>query len=339
MKTLIRYILKESAGYFFVSLFVFTGMLLTGKLLKLTSLIVNKGVEVRQIATLFMAIIPTFLEFAIPMSVLLGVMLAFARLSGDSEIVIMRASGISLYQLLRAVALVGVLATLLSLYVSLLLRPWSNRELSRIIFEIARTKSTAGLEPGLFNKLGQLVLYAEEIDAISGELKNVMIDDKRNENRRQIIAAQSGLIESDEKARTITLHLKNGGIHEAHRNNYSVTDFSAKHLILNSDEIYNPGAQPQDKRRGEMNLPEIEKQLLNYHEALTQQRIKERIEKSWPPISLEELAIADFTLPLLPSRPASVFSIRATSSPATGADHRSESVRLQREINRLHIER
>ena len=98
-RILSRYIFFESLHYFGISLFAFTALLLTLRMLKFASLIINKGVEFSQIASVFIAIIPTFLEIAIPLSVLLGVMLAFARLSGDSEIVVMRASGISLYQI------------------------------------------------------------------------------------------------------------------------------------------------------------------------------------------------------------------------------------------------
>lgn len=69
MKILTRYILKETLTYFGVSLLVFTGLLLTGKVLRLTNLIVNRGVSFSEIGTVIVAIIPTFLEIAIPMAI------------------------------------------------------------------------------------------------------------------------------------------------------------------------------------------------------------------------------------------------------------------------------
>ena len=110
--------MKEILLFSFISVFAFTGLLLTLRMLKFASLIVNKGVEVSQIATVFVSIIPTFLEIAIPLAALLGVMLAFARLSGDSEIIVMRASGISFTQFLGPVLLFGIVAALLCLYVT-----------------------------------------------------------------------------------------------------------------------------------------------------------------------------------------------------------------------------
>ena len=83
MKIISNYIFKEIFIYFSICLVTFTSLILTTRILKFTNLIVNKGVDILQVAKVFLAIIPTFLEIALPLSVLLGVMLAFARLSGD----------------------------------------------------------------------------------------------------------------------------------------------------------------------------------------------------------------------------------------------------------------
>ena len=95
MRILDRYILRETLAYFGISLFAFTGMLLVLRMLRLADLVINRGVELDQVVMVFIAIIPTFLEIAVPLATLLGVMLAFARLSGDSEIVVNRGSGVS----------------------------------------------------------------------------------------------------------------------------------------------------------------------------------------------------------------------------------------------------
>ena len=130
MKILSRYVLKEIASFFAISLLTFTGLLLTIRMLRLTSLIVNRGVEFGQIGTVFFAIIPTFLEIALPMSTLLGVMLAFARLCGDSEVIVMRASGISLLRFIAPLSLFALVVGGSGLFVSCVLRPWGFATLS-----------------------------------------------------------------------------------------------------------------------------------------------------------------------------------------------------------------
>jgi len=269
VKILDRYIIRESLLYFALSLFVFTGILITARMLKFTSLIVNKGVDISQIAMVFLAITPTFLEIAIPMAALLGVMMAFARMSGDSEIVVIRSSGVSLTQLIKPVLVFGAAVSLLSFYVSLDLRPWGYRTLASTLFEIARTKSTAGLNEGVFNKLGHLTLYAEKIEHISGDLEKVLIDDKRDDTRRQVILAQAGKITSNKTRQTITIFLSNGVIHEVTKGGkYVVTEFNTNSLVMSPDEIYNPDAKKRDRRAREKTFTELNQQLEEYFSLL-----------------------------------------------------------------------
>jgi len=238
LKILHRYILREVLINFCIALFVFTSILFVVRMLRLTSMIINRGVDFSQVAMVFVSIIPTFLEVAIPLSALLGVMLAFARLSGDSEIIVIRASGTSLLQLLRPVVVFAGFAMLLGLVVSTNLKPWGYQQLSTSLFEIARSRSTAGLTEGIFNELGSLTLYAEKIEHRSGQLERVMIDDRRDPAERKVIFAKTGSIRSDPGEQTITFLLHDGEIHERVGDKYVLTHFNTNGIVIDPDELY-----------------------------------------------------------------------------------------------------
>jgi lipopolysaccharide export system permease protein len=210
------------------------------------------------------------LEIALPMACLLGIMTAFGRLSGDSEIVVMRASGISLAQLIKPVLLIGLFAYAASSYISYSLRPWGYRILSRTLFEIARSKSTAGLDAGVFNRLGAITLYAEAIDDATGALSNVLIDDKRNEERRQIIIAKEGEIISDSARQTISINLADGVIHEIVDRSYALTNFRINNISLDPDQLYDPEAKLEDKRFREMTRSELAEERMRLEQLLIQ---------------------------------------------------------------------
>ncbi len=223
--------------FFSISLLTFTGLLLTLRMLKLTSLIVNRGVELRQIATVFIAIIPTFLEIALPMATLLGVMLAFSRMCGDSEIVVVKASGVGLTSFLKPIGAFAIGVGLIGLIVSTVLRPWGFETLSTALFDIARSKSTSGLTAGVFNKLGDMTLYAETIDYANGDLFHVIIDDKRDANQRKVVVARRGKIVADSAAQTISLLLGDGVAHESTKGKYTRTAFTSNSLSVNPAEF------------------------------------------------------------------------------------------------------
>lgn len=265
-KIIDRYIFKEAAQFFGVTLLTFISVLLTLRMLKFAALIINKGVETSQILNLFLAIIPPFLEIAIPLSALLGVMLAFSRLSGDSEIIIMRASGIGILRLALPVAIFGLIALSTNLVVSIYLRPWGFARLSEVLFDIARSRTTSGLSPGVFNKLQDLTLYAEDINPSTGTLKNILIDDRRSEDTRKVFIARRGLISSDAQSETITFALSQGTIHEAMGEKYGVTSFDANILVFAPNELLDKNAEKKGKRTEEMGLAELGRESKKYRE-------------------------------------------------------------------------
>ena len=257
-RRLTGYLFREWFYFFILCLGAFTGVLFTLRVLNFSALIINKGVDTAQIALVFLSIVPTFLEFAIPLSALLGVMLAGARLSGDSELVVLRASGISIYQLLFPLSIFSSFVFILSLAVSFTLKPWGHQTLSDALFDIARTKSTAGLEAGTFNRIGALTLYAEKIDNKKGDLTAVMIDDRRGVDERKVIFAEKGQILSRPATRTIIFSLQNGSIHEMVGGNYVATQFVTNSLVLGSDELYNPDAKLRGSTPRELTISELQ---------------------------------------------------------------------------------
>lgn len=240
------------------------GILLTLRMLRFASLIINRGVELGQIAMVFLSIIPTFLEVALPLATLLGIMLAFGRLSGDSEIIVMRSSGVSILQTIRPVLVFGLFSAIATLLVCLYLSPYGFQKLSTTLFEIARSRSLAGLDAGVFNKLGGLTLYSEEIDYRTGHLKHVMVDDRRVRDNRRIITADQGFIRSDEQARSITIYLKDGYIHEQLKGRYVLTQYKTNNLSYDSDDLFDRDKAKQGKSPREYFLGEFENVIADY---------------------------------------------------------------------------
>jgi lipopolysaccharide export system permease protein len=209
-----RYVFREIAVPFLFGLSIFTLVLLLARLLKLIELLVNRGVPFGSIARLFAYIMPSFLEVTVPMAMLLAILVAFGRLSADSEMVALRSSGLSLYQLVTPVAVFVLLATITAGALAFYARPWSNRALKGALFDIARTRASAGMKPQVFNdEFPGLVIYIEGVDAISDRLHHVLISDERNPGEHNTIFAREGMMVSDPEAQTVTLRLHDGFIH------------------------------------------------------------------------------------------------------------------------------
>ena len=230
-----RYIFRELLIPFLFGLSVFTFVLLIARLLRLIELVVNRGVPATNILRIFAYIIPAFLEVTVPMAMLLAIIVAFGRLSADSELVAFRSSGLSLYQLIAPVVIFVTLAGVITAGLTLWGRPWGNRSLRSALFEIAKTRASAGIRQQVFNdEFPGLVIYAEEIDATTDILRHVLISDDRDERQRNHIFAREGTMISDAATETVMLRLRDGFIQttDARRGTEYQTEFQSYDVNL-----------------------------------------------------------------------------------------------------------
>src|SRR5262249_17808299 len=145
---------------------------------------------------------------------LLGVLVAFGRLSSDSEITALKTSGVSLYQLLRPVALFALLIYIVALGLSVYARPWGNSLLRNALYEIAKTRATAGLKEKVFNDdFSGLVIYVDHIEPPGDRLHGILISDSRDPSQRNTIFANVGILVPNEPLHLLTLRLLGGSMH------------------------------------------------------------------------------------------------------------------------------
>jgi lipopolysaccharide export system permease protein len=275
-----RYIFREILVPFLFGLSVFTFILFTARLLKLTEMVVNRGVPATSILRLFTYLMPAFLEVTVPMAMLLAILVAFGRLSADSEMIALRSSGLSLYQLVAPVAIFVALATVATAALSVYARPWGNRSLRSALFDIARERASAGIKPAVFNAdFPGLVIYTERVDSTTDQLHHVLVSDERDLTQHNTIFAREGTMVSNPKTRTVTLRLRDGSIHttDTQAGVEYQTDFQSYDVNLDlrqalaaAKEHYDPKEMTLGQLRRAIrakqaqSLP-IEQELIEYH--------------------------------------------------------------------------
>jgi lipopolysaccharide export system permease protein len=254
-----RYILREILVPFGLGLAVFTLILLIARILKLVEMVVNRGVPLLEVLKLFSYILPAFLEVTVPMALLLAVIVAFGRLSSDSEIIALKTSGVSLYQLTRPVALFAVVVYLVALATSLYARPWGNSLLRDGLYEIAKTRASAGIKEKVFtDDFSGLVIYVDRIEPPGNTLRGILISDTRDSTQRNTVFAEVGLLVPNEALHMLVLRLLGGSIHAFYPKDrsYHRTEFSIYDISLDLNTAF-AKMQPREKDPSEMTLPEL----------------------------------------------------------------------------------
>ena len=235
-KILDRYLVREIAVPFVISLLVLTFVLMIPPILQRAQDLIAKGVEVSIVAHALLLLAPQALCNTIPMSVLFGILVGFGRLSGDREFVTMQACGVSLMRLLRPVALIALLGTAGTAYAIIVALPVSNQAFRTIVADVMEERIESTLSPRVFfDDFPHRVIYVRDLPA-GGGWRDVFLGDQSEAGYNTVYFAREGRIRLDREKNLVQLELVDGISHRTsivNEESYEPTEF--ERLIINFD--------------------------------------------------------------------------------------------------------
>jgi lipopolysaccharide export system permease protein len=205
-------------------------------------------------------LIPSFLVFTIPISLLIAVLIGLGRLSGDNEWTVMRMSGLSLYQLSVPVAWFALAAFTFTLVTTLFLVPFGNLSSKQLLFDMARQKASIGIREKVFiDDFQGILLYAERVPEHGDFLEGVLISDSRIGKEASTIVARRAYLISNPDTMVMTLRLEDGSTHtvDAALNHYRKMDFRFYDVRLDLASTLATDRKAGNKSSTEMSLREM----------------------------------------------------------------------------------
>lgn len=287
-----------------LGLLTFTFILLIARILKLVELIVTRGIPLTQVGRLLVLILPTFLELTLPMAFLLAILLGLGRLSGDQELLALKSSGVSPVQILLPLIFVAASVAIITFLLTTWVRPAAQVALKDELYNIAKTRVATALREKVFNDdFPNILIYVEEIIPPGNVGQGILIIDKRETARDNIIVGKVGLINTEEQTHTLSLRLFDGSIYERDRtrSDFSQTNFNIYDFKLDLDEFIGP-AKMKDAGPKEMSLNRLlktieEKQAAGINARPELMEFHQRIAFSFAPIVFCLLGVSLSLLP------------------------------------------
>lgn len=185
-----RSILKDLFPPFGINLLFFMFIFLITRILEIINLIVNYRVSALSFGLLLLYSLPFFLEFIIPMSVMMAVLLTFLRMSGDNEIVAMKSCGLSLHHTLVPVAAFCLLGWAMTSFIAMVALPWGNRSTYEMSVHLAKSNFEAIIKERTFiDSFEGVTLYVNKMDIRNKTLQDVFIEDQRTRGIHNTIIA------------------------------------------------------------------------------------------------------------------------------------------------------
>jgi lipopolysaccharide export system permease protein len=224
-KTIELYILKELLFSLLISMFAVNMVLMMEKILRMSRLLSGVGASLWDMLALALLVQPPLSILTIPMALMMAVLFTYTRLNVDSETVVLRTSGMSFAALTRPVLYTALACFALSFVFSAYLGPLSSRALRARITNIIALKSPAAIKEGVFYTLLKdvMIFVGEKPAGDPGALKNVFIQDRRDNKRPWVIYARDGRIRVHEDL-GITFELRDGSVYMA--DGQTVTQFA-----------------------------------------------------------------------------------------------------------------
>jgi LPS export ABC transporter permease LptF/LPS export ABC transporter permease LptG len=240
MRLIDRYISREVVSHAALGLVVFTFIFFIPRLVQFMELLVGHSGNTGNVVLLFLCAIPPVLAVTLPMAVLVGVLIGLGRLSADSEIVALHASGISLRRLLVPIGLVALVACVANLAITSWLSPTALRTIRQIEGRILVSQAPFAIEPRVFDeRLPHIVLYVEDVEAAATRWRGVFLASS-GEKGTSITTAESASIVRGPDKNQFEIHLGQGSTHEydaRHPDRYNVTTFGDSDLAIDLSQV------------------------------------------------------------------------------------------------------
>lgn len=178
-----------------------------------------------------------YLTMLAPIGLFLGVMLALARLSRDSEMAALSACGVGPGRLLGPIGLLTLLLAVLIGWLALVQMPAASERIEQIRLAARESLQLAALEPGSFASpdSGDTVVYTRAVK--EGQLVDVFLQ-RQYSDRVVVIVAERGLRRQDPETGTLSFVLYDGTRYEGvpGGKSFSVAEFEEHGIPVRSDD-------------------------------------------------------------------------------------------------------
>ncbi len=198
MNSLSRYIFMQNLAPLALFTVALTGVIWLTQSLRMIDLIINNGLSLGTFAYMSLLMIPSVVSLILPIGVFCAAVFAVSRMTRDSEVMVMWASGLSKWEIARPMVLLAMIVTLATYSLNLYFTPAGLRTLRNMVFEIRSDYAALLLKEGQFTSLLHgLTVYVRERQS-DGQLLGILVHDNRNpDDPVTLMAEKGGLVRAE----------------------------------------------------------------------------------------------------------------------------------------------
>lgn len=259
------YLLSEFAGPTFLGLSVYGFVILMNAFLLVARVALAKSLSAGMVFRLFLYEVPPLLVLVIPMATILGIMIAFGRLSADHETTALQSAGVGPTKLLGPVIVHGAVAACVSFLIYAVVVPrttYAQRLLNNRV--LLSGSMGSNMSPRVFySDIPGYVLFASEIRPGSrGRLEGVFVHQEKYEGDQSLtcLSLEADLYRPAGSEGQFVADLRHG-VCDVYRTdkpeNYHFSNFERYQLPIEPPAYYKVLSTPPDRVVQNMSFVEL----------------------------------------------------------------------------------
>jgi lipopolysaccharide export system permease protein len=237
-----RYLLRQVTNAFLVILLTLTLVVWLATAMKELNLITSQGQGIVLFFQMTMLSLPSLMALIAPNAMLMAALYTLDRMNGDSELIVMTASGATVWRIgapLLALASVVAIAILLA---HLFMTPASMRALRSFITQVRADLISQVLQPGRFSSPEKGLTFHIRDRSPNGDLLGLLVHDERDEKQVMSYLAERGrIITNDQGSYLVML---DGYVH---RYNAGEPDKPVQIVVFDQNMLDLSEFSPKDK--------------------------------------------------------------------------------------------
>lgn len=205
-----RYLLRLTLVPLLATTGIALAALLLERMLRIMNLAAGTDASLFRVFEMMMSLVPHYLGIALPAAFFIGVLLAFNRLSGDSELVAFAAAGVALPRLLVPVMGLAVVLTLITAVIFAYVQPYSRYGYRALVHAIGHASLASALADGAFVEADGMVFMAEDVSAGGRRLTRVFVYQETAAGDSVTTTARGGALKPSTEHMRSVLYLADG---------------------------------------------------------------------------------------------------------------------------------
>jgi lipopolysaccharide export system permease protein len=201
-----RYMFRQVTNAFLVILLTLTLVVWLATALKELNLITSQGQGIVLFLQMTMLSLPSLMALIAPNAMLMAALYTLDRMNGDSELIVMTASGAPVWRIGAPLLALASLVSTAILLANLLVTPASMRALRSFVTQVRADLISQVLQPGRFSSPEKGLTFHIRDRSLNGDLLGLLVHDSRDDDQVMSYLAERGrIITNDEGSYLVML--------------------------------------------------------------------------------------------------------------------------------------